>query len=113
MAVLASGIAMLASKLASLVSSRKSQLAGLTAVGSPVMAAAAAAAGGGSGSLQESSTSPTAAQEQPNWLPFAGAGALGTTLMLFFFASIGTAAGSLAALRSSGWLVLFILLQLG
>ena len=33
--------------------------------------------------------------------------------MMLFFSTIGAAAGSLQALRGCGWLLLFILLQLG
>jgi hypothetical protein len=45
--------------------------------------------------------------------PFAGAEAVGGALMMLFFATIGASAGSLQALRGAGWLVLFILIQLG
>lgn len=44
--------------------------------------------------------------------PFAGAEALGGAGMMVFFASIGSTAGSVSALRGSGWLLVFILLQL-
>lgn len=44
---------------------------------------------------------------------FAGAEALGGVLMGVFFATIGASAGSLEALAGSGWLLAFILLQLG
>lgn len=44
--------------------------------------------------------------------PFAGAESLGSTLMLLFFATIGAGAGSLSALRSTGWLTGFILILL-
>lgn len=43
----------------------------------------------------------------------AGAEALGGALMLLFFATIGAGAGSLTALRSTGWLTAFIAIQLG
>jgi uncharacterized membrane protein len=43
---------------------------------------------------------------------FSGAEALGGALMMFFFATIGAAAGSLSALRGSGWLLVFITIQL-
>ena len=42
----------------------------------------------------------------------AGAESLGSTLMLLFFATIGAGAGSLSALRSTGWLTGFILILL-
>ena len=34
-------------------------------------------------------------------------------MMLLFFATIGAGAGSLTALRSTGWLTAFIAIQLG
>ena len=37
---------------------------------------------------------------------------MGSTLMLLFFATIGAGAGSLSALRSTGWLTGFILILL-
>lgn len=43
----------------------------------------------------------------------AGAEALGGAMMLLFFATIGAGAGSLTALRSTGWLTAFIAIQLG
>lgn len=43
----------------------------------------------------------------------AGAEALGGALMLLFFATIGAGAGSVTALRSTGWLTAFIGIQLG
>lgn len=43
---------------------------------------------------------------------FAGAEALGGALMLLFFATIGAGAGSLSALRGTGWLTAFITIQL-
>lgn len=43
---------------------------------------------------------------------FHGAEAIGGALMMFFFATIGAAAGSLRALRGSGWLLVFIAMQL-
>jgi uncharacterized membrane protein len=43
---------------------------------------------------------------------FKGAEAIGGALMMFFFATIGAAAGSLGALRGSGWLLIFIAIQL-
>lgn len=45
--------------------------------------------------------------------PFKGAEALGGAMMLLFFATIGAGAGSLTALRSTGWLTAFIAIQLG
>lgn len=45
--------------------------------------------------------------------PFRGAERLGGALMMLFFATIGTSAGSLQALRGCGWLLVFIVLQLG
>lgn len=89
MAVLASGLAALGARLAARL--RRSR------------GAASSSSGGSSG--QASQAAPAAA-------PFAGAEALGGALMMLFFATIGAAAGSLQALRGSGWLVLFILLQL-
>lgn len=47
------------------------------------------------------------------WLVSAGAEALGGAMMLLFFATIGAGAGSLTALRSTGWLTAFIAIQLG
>ena len=49
----------------------------------------------------------------PAAAPFAGAEALGGALMMSFFATIGAAAGSVQVLESCGWVVAFILLQLG
>ena len=44
--------------------------------------------------------------------PFTGSEALGSALMMLFFATIGAVAGSLSALRGSGWLLIFIAIQL-
>ena len=41
-----------------------------------------------------------------------GAEALGSALMMLFFATIGAGAGSLSALRGCGWLLAFIAVQL-
>ena len=43
---------------------------------------------------------------------FSGAEAIGSALMMMFFCTIGAAAGSLHALRGSGWLLIFIAIQL-
>ena len=45
--------------------------------------------------------------------PFRGAERLGGALMMLFFATIGTSAGSVQALSGCGWLLVFIVLQLG
>ena len=42
----------------------------------------------------------------------AGAEALGAAFMLYFFVTIGAAAGSLSALAGCGWIALFIAVQL-
>lgn len=42
----------------------------------------------------------------------AGAEAVGGALMLLFFATIGAGAGSLSALKGTGWLTAFITVQL-
>ena len=42
----------------------------------------------------------------------AGSEALGGALMSLFFVTIGAAAGSLSAILSTGWLLLFISIQL-
>lgn len=44
--------------------------------------------------------------------PFGGAGALGTSLMMVFFATIGAVAGNFTSLLKSGWLLGFIGVQL-
>jgi hypothetical protein len=84
MALLASGIAMLGSRLSTWAASRRSS----------------------------SGSSSGGAQQQQAMAPFVGAEALGGALMMLFFATIGAAAGSLRSLQGCGWLVLFILLQL-
>ena len=91
MSVLASGLAVLGSRLAARLCSSKHS--------------SSSSGGGGGGSGQASQAAPPAA-------PFAGAEALGGALMMLFFATIGAAAGSLQTLQGCGWLVLFILLQL-
>lgn len=96
MAVLSSGLAMLGSRLAAQFSRTK-----------PQADSAAAAAAAQSPPIHSSEQPP-----QQGAAPFAGADALGGALMMLFFATIGAAAGSLQALRGSGWLVVFILLQL-
>jgi uncharacterized membrane protein len=58
------------------------------------------------------STSPRENQGAGGISGFDGAEAIGGALMMFFFATIGAAAGSFRALRSSGWLLLFISIQL-
>lgn len=45
--------------------------------------------------------------------PFRGAERLGGALMMLFFSTIGTSAGSVQALSGCGWLLVFIVLQLG
>ena len=93
MALLASGIAMLGSRLAAWAASRRSS--------------------SGSSSSSSSSSSSAEQQQQPKQqVPFVGAEALGGALMMLFFATIGAAAGSLRSLQGCGWLLLFILLQL-
>jgi len=92
MSVLASGLAVLGARLA----------AGFR---SGQVAASSSSSGGCSSAGQ-------ACQAAPPASPFTGAEALGGSLMMLFFATIGAAAGSLQALRGCGWLVLFILLQL-
>ena len=62
--------------------------------------------GGGSSSSSSSSGGSSGA-------PFAGGEALGGALMMLFFATIGAGAGSLRALRGTGWLLAFIAIQLG
>lgn len=43
---------------------------------------------------------------------FGGAESIGSALMMMFFCTIGAAAGSLSALGGSGWLLVFIAIQL-
>jgi len=52
------------------------------------------------------------ADDSPSVSHFSGAEALGGALMMFFFATIGAAAGSLGALAGCGWLLVFIAIQL-
>lgn len=95
MALLASGIAMLGSRLAAW--------------------AASSGSSSSSSSRPSSSSSSAEQQQQPKQqqqVPFVGAEALGGALMMLFFATIGAAAGSLRSLQGCGWLLLFILLQL-
>jgi hypothetical protein len=86
MALLASSIAVMGSKLPVLLGSGEQQ-------------------------QQQGGRQPPQPQQQPA-APFAGAEALGGALMLLFFSTIGAAAGSLQALQGCGWLVLFIFIQL-
>jgi hypothetical protein len=101
MALLASGIAMLGSRLAACAASSGSSSSSSSSSSSP--------------SSSSSSSSSAEQQQQPKQqqqVPFVGAEALGGALMMLFFATIGAAAGSLRSLQGCGWLLLFILLQL-
>lgn len=49
---------------------------------------------------------------KPTFSPFGGSGALGTMLMMVFFATIGAVAGNFSSLFKSGWLLGFIAIQL-
>ena len=89
MALLASGIAMLGSRLSTWAASRRS-----------------------SGSSSDEAQQHQQQSKQQAAAPFVGAEALGGALMMLFFATIGAAAGSLRSLQGCGWLLLFILLQL-
>ena len=102
------GLALMAA-LASCFAMLGSRLAAAAAAARPAAAAAATAAAAAAGPAAAGPAAGAAAAAQP----FAGAGALGGAAMMLFFSTIGAAAGSLQALRGCGWLLLFILLQLG
>ncbi|KAH7618719.1 putative Uncharacterized membrane protein YjcL [Nannochloris sp. 'desiccata'] len=57
-------------------------------------------------------TNPRGNEGSGRFSGFNGAEAIGGALMMFFFATIGAAAGSFSALRGSGWLLVFIAIQL-
>ena len=103
-------LALAAGALACGLGNALARWAGFSAGGLAFTAVLSSGIAAAAGFVARSTTAPT--QNSVHINIFSGAEALGSALMMMFFATIGAAAGSFSALAGSGWLLVFIAVQL-